>query len=253
MNILCVSDQVDSLVYNQNVKNFFPNIDLILCAGDLPMDYIDFIVSTFNKPTFFVFGNHNLKEFGRYHNELGRNMSVVHSFSKPDAHSGHGATYAGFKNIRAKNIIITDVKTGKKRPLLITGASGCMRYNKGQNQYTDNEMFLRLLMLMPGLIWNKIKYGRAVDIFLTHAPPKGIGDRPDRCHRGFESFLWFMKKFSPDVMVHGHVHIYDNRTQRESQYLKTKVINVFGHYSINFQEYAEQTNNEQDLNVVENI
>lgn len=212
MNILCVSDQVDSLVYNQNARKLFPNIDLILCAGDLPMDYIDFIVSTFNKPTFFVFGNHNISETSY----------------------GHGAVYAGFKNIRTKNIPITDTITGKKRPLLITGAPGCMKYNEGQNQYTDREMFFHLLMLVPGLIWNKIKYGRAVDIFLTHAPPKGIGDKPDRCHRGFDCFLWFMKKFSPDVMVHGHVHIYDSRIQRETQYLKTKVINVCGHYSLNF-------------------
>ena len=45
MKILCVSDFVDPLVYNSRVKEVFPDIDLILCAGDLPMDYIDFIVN----------------------------------------------------------------------------------------------------------------------------------------------------------------------------------------------------------------
>ena len=39
MKILCVSDYVDPLIYNQNVKEAFPDIDLVLCAGDLPMDY----------------------------------------------------------------------------------------------------------------------------------------------------------------------------------------------------------------------
>lgn len=231
MNILCVSDKIDSLVYNQNVKNFFPNIDLILYAGDLPMDYIDFIVSTFNKPAFFVFGNHNLNEFASYHKDLSNNIQPSQTCLKSETYS-HGAVYAGFKNIRAKNISVTDNATGKKRPLLITGASGCMKYNKGRNQYTEREMFFKLLMLVPGLIWNKIKYGRAVDIFLTHAPPKGIGDKLDKCHMGFASFLWFMKKFSPAFMIHGHVHLYDNRTQRERQYLKTKVINAYGHYCI---------------------
>ena len=67
MKILCVSDFVDPLVYNSRVKEVFPDIDLILCAGDLPMDYIDFIVTVFNKPTYFIFGNHNLKEFHHYH------------------------------------------------------------------------------------------------------------------------------------------------------------------------------------------
>ena len=63
MKILCVSDQIDPLIYNQNAKKHFPDIDLILCAGDLPMDYVDFIESVFNKPTYFVFGNHDLSEF----------------------------------------------------------------------------------------------------------------------------------------------------------------------------------------------
>ena len=69
MKILCVSDYVDPLIYNQNVKEAFPDIDLILCAGDLPMDYVDFIVSVFNKPTYFVFGNHDLKEYHFYHRD----------------------------------------------------------------------------------------------------------------------------------------------------------------------------------------
>ena len=47
MKILCVSDYVDPLIYNQNVKDVYSDVDLILCAGDLPMDYIDFIVSVF--------------------------------------------------------------------------------------------------------------------------------------------------------------------------------------------------------------
>ena len=57
MKILCISDFVDPLIYSQELKNNFPDIDLILCAGDLPLDYIDFIVSILNKPTYFIFGN----------------------------------------------------------------------------------------------------------------------------------------------------------------------------------------------------
>ena len=33
MKILCVSDQIDPLIYNQNARKNFPDIDLILCAG----------------------------------------------------------------------------------------------------------------------------------------------------------------------------------------------------------------------------
>ena len=63
MKILCLSDFVDPLIYNQNVKEAFPDIDAVLCAGDLPIDYIDFIDSVLNKPTYWIFGNHNLEAF----------------------------------------------------------------------------------------------------------------------------------------------------------------------------------------------
>ena len=63
----CVSDQIDPLVYSSAAKDYFKDIDLVLCAGDLPMEYVDYIVSVLNKPTYFVFGNHNLEEFHYYH------------------------------------------------------------------------------------------------------------------------------------------------------------------------------------------
>ena len=78
MKILCVSDMIDPLIYNQNASSFFSDVDMILCAGDLPMDYVDFIVSIFNKPTFFIFGNHNLNEF-HYSYEL---TPFYHFFSE---------------------------------------------------------------------------------------------------------------------------------------------------------------------------
>ena len=55
MKILCLSDYVDPLIYNQNVRQAFSDVDLILCAGDLPLDYVDFVVTMLNKPTFFIF------------------------------------------------------------------------------------------------------------------------------------------------------------------------------------------------------
>jgi len=62
MKVLCVSDQIDPLVYSSNIKERYKDIDLVISAGDLPMEYLDFIVSSLNKPVLFVFGNHNLNE-----------------------------------------------------------------------------------------------------------------------------------------------------------------------------------------------
>lgn len=221
MKILCISDQIDPLIYSSSVKERFGDVDVVLCAGDLSSDYIDFVVSTLNKPTYFIFGNHNLKDFPYYHR-----TSAGGGYIKEDKctleHS-HGAIYAGFKTLREGN-------------LLIAGTSGSLKYNNGQCQYTDRQMFFQLLKLIPSLIKNKLLYGRYLDIFLTHAPPLGIHDKKDPCHTGFKCYRWFLSKFKPSFMIHGHIHLYDLHDQRISMYEETCVINAFSHYLLETDE-----------------
>ena len=238
MKILCVSDQIDPLVYSVTAKERFSDVDLVLCAGDLPMDYIDFIVSTLNKPTYFVFGNHNLTEFVYYHKKaVGQKGSHPHPIEQPspfDMSHNFGAIYAGFKSLKEPAITITDSLTNKKRPLLIAGVSGSMRYNEGLNQYTESQMKAALLKLYPSLMLNKLRYGCYLDIFLTHASPRHIHDLEDPCHKGFECFKWFMKKFKPAYLIHGHIHLYDIQTPRVTKFEQTTVINAYSHYLLDF-------------------
>lgn len=232
MKILCVSDYVDPLIYNQNVKEAFSDVDLILCAGDLPMDYVDFIVTVFNKPTYFVFGNHNLKEFHYYHKEahVPSSTKMIQDFA--DTSHAHGATYLGFKTFVDKRFEIEDPVTGKKSPLLIAGCSGSKKYNKGLCQYTEFQMKIKLFKMVPKLIMNKIKYGRYLDIWMTHASPRHIHDHEDPCHIGFECFNWFLETFKPTYMVHGHIHLYDMREERVGKYFDSTVVNAYAHYVI---------------------
>ena len=123
----------------------------------------------------------------------------------------------------------------KKTGLLIAGMGGSINYNKGENQYTDSQMYMKLFRLIPRLIWNKIVHGRYLDIFLTHSPPRGFNDREDLCHRGFKSFLWFLEKFKPRYMIHGHIHLYDRNDPREIQYKETRIINVYDYYVLNLE------------------
>ncbi len=215
MKILCVSDQIDPLVYSSGAKDYFKDIDMVLCAGDLAMEYIDYIVTTLNVPTYFVFGNHNLEEFGFYHPSESQSHIVHHETLK----YCHGAIYAGFRVH----------KSGK---ILIAGCSGSMRYNTGMCQYSNSQMLFRLIKMIPRLIFNKIRYGRYLDIFLTHASPLGIHDKEDLCHKGFSSYVWFLKKFKPRFMVHGHIHLYDSQETRVSQLDTTTIVNAFSHYTI---------------------
>ena len=253
MKILCVSDQIDPLIYNQNAKKHFPDIDLILCAGDLPMDYVDFIESVFNKPTYFVFGNHDLSEFKYYHSTRAETVAAVSTAAEQtqvyggvcllDGH-GRGAIYAGFRTAVSRKFSVVDKKTGKTTPLLITGVSGSRRYNNGLCQYTESQMMRKLLFMVPKLLLNKLRYGRFTDIFLTHATPRHIHDHEDPCHVGFECFNWFLKTFSPSYMVHGHIHLYDQREERSGKYFNTHVVNAYAHCIIDF-PLPESTKNQQ--------
>ncbi len=228
MKILIVADHKDPLVYSPNVKKRFGDVALVLGAGDLPLEYYGFIVSSLNKPLYFVFGNHNLKRYKIFkYRESTPCYPETPAFMAPVSlyENSFGSTYIGDK-----------VLFLKKQNLIIAGLGGSYRYNKGLNQYTELQMFLKILRLIPGLLWNKIRHGRYVDILLTHAPPRGIHDREDPCHRGFKSFLWFIDRFSPRYLLHGHVHLYSLNEKRQSLYKKTIIINTYDHFLLNYEE-----------------
>ena len=219
MKILCISDLIDPIVYSHNIKERFSDIDMILCAGDLPLDFLDFIVSTLNKPLLFVFGNHDIEDM-RYFKTDGSSV-----FLNQNEHQkyGWGITHIGSK-----------IKTEEK--LIIAGLGGCMRYNRGPNQYTDFGMYMEIIRLLPALLFHRIFHRRFVDILLTHAPPLGIHDKEDKCHRGFKAFLWFMKAFKPKYLIHGHIHLYDLSDVRMTQWEQTTVVNAYSHCIIQFDE-----------------
>ncbi|MDR0321844.1 MAG: metallophosphoesterase [Treponema sp.] len=214
MKILCVSDQIDPQVYSPQIKERFSDIDLILSAGDLPLDYLDFIISSLNKPLFFVFGNHNTEELKHY-----KKLWNTPLIQNENDYFGCGAVHLG-----------TKIKTEGK--FIIAGLGGSIRYNNGANQFTDFEMFMEITKLIPRLLWNRIVHGRYVDILLTHSPPLGIHDKKDKCHTGFKIYLWFMRTFKPKFLVHGHIHLYDLCDVRSTKWKDTTVINAYSHYVI---------------------
>ncbi len=218
MKILCVSDQIDPLIYSNSIKDRFEDVDLVLSAGDLPMEYLEFIVTSLNKPLFFVFGNHNLNELGLYKPGFEDRFRQQNPIDEAAVRSS-GATHLGSRVVREGNLILM-------------GLGGSLRYNNGKNQYTNFQMNLEIIKLLPKLLFNRLLRGRFVDILLTHAPPKGIHDKDDPCHRGFSAFLWFMRIFKPKYLIHGHIHLYDLADVRTSRYQNTQIINAYSHYIV---------------------
>ena len=213
MKILCVSDQVDPLVYSPRMRERFKDVSLVLSAGDLPPEYLGFITSMLNRDLVYVVGNHDIEEL----EARGVGRWYADEEAEEATQRATGSLDAGFRFIKAEG-------------LLILGLPGSMLYNRGSNQYSELAMSLRLALLVPRLLLNRLFLGRAVDLVLTHAAPRGIHDRDDLCHRGFKCFLWLMRTFKPRWLVHGHIHLYDLADVRVSTYGETTVINTFGHW-----------------------
>jgi len=209
IRILCVADEVDLLVYSTQICERFSDIDLILSAGDLPDGYLEYIASMLNKPLVSVAGNHDK--------------------SNQDIENGN---IYGSSNQRA-NFGQISFKIAKENGISILGLPGSIRYNKGQNQYTDAWMTFRIILMLPRLLLRRLLWGRSVDIILAHSPPRGIHDGGDPAHKGFSAYRWLIRFARPYYFIHGHVHLYDMQALREMDYYNTKVVNVYGHQVIN--------------------
>jgi hypothetical protein len=226
MKILCISDNTDPIVYSDNIKTRFAEADCIIASGDLPLSYYDFIVSNLNRPLYFVFGNHQLKWLGMFDRKYKKTSSeedLIRETRGWGMESGHPT-----------GIECIDGRVVRRGGMILAGLGGSMLYNRGPHQYTERQMFIRVLRMIPKLLFYRIFFGRACDILVTHAAPQGIHDLGDCCHKGFKSFLWFMRVFTPRFLIHGHIHLWEHDAPRKSMYEKTAVINAYNHVMVDF-------------------
>jgi Icc-related predicted phosphoesterase len=199
VKILAVSDRVIKSIYSTQVRERFADVDMVLSCGDLPYSYLEFIVSMLNVPSFFVHGNHDKLEY----QSDGRVLT----------------TPGGWVDL--------DGRTVQSRGILLAGLEGSIRYKpEGGYQYTEGQMTFKVWRMVPALLLNRLRYGRWVDILITHSPPLGIHDADDCCHRGFKVLRWFMDRFRPRYLIHGHKHVYGTE-DRWTRYRATEVINAY--------------------------
>jgi Icc-related predicted phosphoesterase len=125
--------------------------------------------------------------------------------------------------------------------MIMAGVEGCLRYRPGPFQYTNVEMWEHTLALVPMLIMNIALHGRALDLFVTHAPPAGVNDRPDIAHRGVPAFRWLINVFKPTLHLHGHIHLYRNDDKRIAYLGETRVVNTYGYQVIEMQAPMEKS------------
>ena len=192
MKILAVSDEESTALWDYYVPGRLKEYDLILSCGDLKADYLSFLVTMGRAPLLYVHGNHD---------------------TSYDRHPPEGCDC-----IDDKIVVYNGIR--------ILGLGGCLRYHPGAYQYTEKDMRRRIARLRFHL-W---RLG-GVDIVVTHAPPKGVGDAEDPAHRGFQALRDLLDKYHPTYLLHGHVHTsYGYQVQREHTCGQTTVINTCERY-----------------------
>jgi len=209
VKFLAVSDHVVERLYSLAADQHFRDVDLIFGCGDLPYEYLEYFVTVANKPLFYVPGNHD----------------PVYNLENKRAYA------EGAENIDGKVI--------EFRGLLIAGVGGSIRYRPdGVNQYTQREMYWRVFRLIPRLLWNQIRYGRMLDVLITHSPPYGIHDDNTSAHEGLRALNWLLDLAKPRYLFHGHTHFY--RQNLEANITKSGATTIMNIYPYKVVEYDHE-------------
>jgi Icc-related predicted phosphoesterase len=200
MKILCISDRVERMLYGPNLTSYARGVEAVISCGDLPFDYLEYIVTFLGVPVYYVLGNHD---------------------PGPE-----GPEYPGGCTPLDGRVVEAE---GEDGGVVLAGLSGSPLYSGGPNQYTERHMRRRARALSLRIRCRGFVGRPKPTIFATHSPPFGLGDRDDVAHVGFESFVNLIDRHAPALWLHGHVHLYGPDQERVRQKGGTKIINVYGH------------------------
>lgn len=204
MKILAISDEECPALWDYYIPGRLDEYDLIISCGDLKASYLSFLVTMGKAPVLYVHGNHD----------------TSYEQFPPE----------GCDCIDGKFVIINGIR--------ILGLGGSVQYREGAHQYTEKQMRSRIRKLR----W-KIRQAGGIDIIVTHAPPKDLGDIDDWAHRGFYAFVELIEKYQPKYLLHGHVHLrYESNLPRIIHYQNTQIINVCERYTIDIDQAVSTMN-----------
>ena len=198
MKILAVSDYEEAWLTDHFDRERLAGVELVVSCGDLPAWYLEHIVTLANVPLAYVAGNHD---------------------TAYRAHAPEGCT-------------CLEGQVRAFRGVQLAGLGGSIRYNDHVFGFTEQEMRWRAARL--SLV---AQAAGGVDILVTHAPIRGMGDLDDLAHRGFEALDTLVGKLRPRFLLHGHVHAQYGRIERVRLHpAGTTVVNVCGSQVIDFPE-----------------
>ena len=174
-------------------------------CGDLPFDYLEYLVTRLNVPLLYVPGNHDPSL-------VPPDLSFLPQPWEPPIQGPEGC-----ENIDARVVDAVGLR--------VAGLGGSLRYKEGANQYSQGQMGRRALRLGLRIRFKRLHAGRRLDVLVTHAPPFGQAEATDAAHVGFVAFLRLIRAFRPVLAVHGHIHPF-GQVLPEVMVGATRVVNV---------------------------
>ena len=204
VKILAISDAAEPVLYGASLSSYTEGVEAVISCGDLPFEYLEYVVTFSGAPLYYVRGNHDPAE---------------------DEKSPGGC-------------VSLDGRVLEIGGLTLAGLSGSRRYSGGSNQYAEKEMRRRCHLLSAKITLRDF-WGRGKpDVFVTHSPPYSLGDRNDPAHEGFKAFLSLIDRHEPPLWLHGHVHLYGPEvgSQRVTSRGETQVVNAYGHQFVDVGE-----------------
>lgn len=197
VKVLAISDVVEPVLYGAGLSSYADGVEAVVSCGDLPFEYLEYVITFSGAPLYYVRGNHD-----------------------PAEEKGAPA-----------GCISLDRRVVRAGGLALAGLSGSRWYSGGPNQYTERAMRRRAHTLSARIFLGALGGRGKPNVFVTHAPPCGLGDREDQCHKGFEAFLSLIDRHEPPLWLHGHVHLYGPgvASRRVTSRGTTRVVNVCGH------------------------
>jgi Icc-related predicted phosphoesterase len=219
LRILAVADEIREYLYGPALKEM--EADLIVSCGDLPFEYLEYLVTMSGIPLLYVLGNHDPA--------IRKRRPMPQDLMRPeylDASHRPAPGPQGCTSVEGRWVDVAGLR--------VAGLGGSPRYSEGPNQYTEREMQRKVGKLIRHARVAGALGGRKIDLFITHAPPLGVGDQDDPAHRGFESFHRVIRSLKPRSLVHGHVHPYGD-TLLDHRVRETDVLNTVGYRILEFE------------------
>ncbi|HLU43043.1 MAG TPA: metallophosphoesterase [Microthrixaceae bacterium] len=203
VRVLAIADEEAPALTPQRLREL--EVDLVLGAGDLPFDYLEYVASAADRPVLFVPGNHDPAQ-------------PLPRLTRRGTWVNDGIPAWDLRPWGGRNV---DTDVTVESGLRVAGLGGCVRYRPGPNQYDQRQFARRARRLLRRVR----RSGGQVDVLLTHAPPAGLGDGDDAAHHGVEVLHDVLDKLQPTWHLHGHIHPFGHPTP-DRRVGRTTVANV---------------------------